>query len=198
MLLDLALAALILGRVHGLDMPRRHADRHQAALLELAPVSLPYLDAVRRNGSPGASARAGTCLTSLVKEHPHWFAERLLPDNWPTLPWIDMLPEGFPERSEVQSKWLRMGSIVVAAERENTAEQDQPEIDKLRQPPHWQDYRVGTRLFIAWKLREGWTLPRVQTLLNQMRDMERDWIIEHRNNYDPPLLLPGEGVGPVR
>lgn len=184
MLLELALTACIVTRIGALDQPRKYADRAQAALIELAPLSLPFLDEVRRTGQPGASARAAGMLTSLVKVHPHWFAERMLPDGWPTLPWIDMLPAEFPNRSSVFSDYLKLGEKLEGS---------------LGDQPHWRGYRRGTQELIEQLLAEGWTIPRVQTLLNEMRDIERVWIIEHADNYDPPLRLPGQGggVGPI-
>lgn len=184
MLTELVLATAVVAHLNNLDsrdVRRVHAA--VGALTDMAPLSIPALHEGSRTLPARAGARCAAILAIVAMTYPDWFVARMLPDYWPNVPWVDMLPTGaeWPDSHTKQSFYLKAARAAGS---------------RCDGPPEWNDYRAATRLLLADLLRCGWSEQRIRNLLNDMRDNERTWIIEHGFRFNPPVLLPGQGRGP--
>lgn len=144
------------------------------SLRPLAPLVVPYLKAGCKNDDEEIAVRCKEILTDHYYAVARPLSETTKPTNWPRTPWIDMLPLDYPHRAQVLSWYL----------------------DKAREkigrkgPPHWQDYRLATKLLMRSLFEDGKSVKEVVVLLDQMAVIERNWILKNGKNYTPNLVIP--------
>jgi hypothetical protein len=154
------LSAVLDAHALGLSSPEwRTREAAAAALGGLYPLSEPHLARLTRSADPEARRRAAEVVRSrtdhcdpvhrLYRE----FVEATHYRNWP---WLDSLPEGYPDRPRVLSTYRTEGMSRVGEDCEC-----------------WPQYRAGTALLCADLLRAGTPRAEVLLLLRRMVDGDR-------------------------
>jgi hypothetical protein len=137
---------------------RERAGDALSALAENAPLVVAILEQSAANGPAEMRRRAGAALAAFYAVGPRWYSK---------LPWIDMLPQDWPDRQAVIQRYLsRVRELQIGWE--------------CGEP--WLDYRVATRLLVVDLLRAGESREAVQRLLDAMAENERVYIMR-RNAY---------------
>lgn len=150
-------------------------EKSHAALSRLLPLSLPALQQATRSDDVETAVRAGQLVKWHYQDTAHDKAAKAKPKDYPYLPWIDRLPKGYPDRQAVIYYWL--AQVRIQGNYGGGA-------------PHWEDYRLATRLFIEELYADPLTAGKVQSLLDGMVKSEILWIVANATNYNPPLKLP--------
>lgn len=153
----------------------RERERAHIALTHL----LPHSETALRKSLTSQDIETRVRADSIIKQ---WWtdtaeakADNILPTGYKLLPWIDQLPKAYPKREEITQQYL------IAA---------QHKIGR-KGPPLWEDYRLGTKLFIRKLFGDGADKRDVQKLLDQMRDSEIEWFESwNGKNYKPRLVIP--------
>lgn len=140
----------------------------------LQQFAIPYLIQSQESQYPEVTCRAASLITSYHQRHAAELATNLLPDNYPCLPWIDELPDDYPDRCELITQFLS---------------RSRKELGTFGSPD-WTDYRHATRLFLEHEFANGCSIEAARRLLNQMVVNEREWIRDHGKGYNPPVTLP--------
>lgn len=175
MLTSYALALVICTHISNLDHPAyRTRERAYGVLWVMHPVALPYLEGGQGSQRVEVAARCRELVAKIrYGEQAAWLT-RARPKNYPVLPWLDMLPDDYPGRWEILQGYLNEARLAVVQDG----------------PPHWQDYREATRLYLLHLQRQGFKAYQAVELLEQMVVHERAWIQKHRLHYTPNLEEP--------
>ncbi len=153
------------------DFQTRTLAHHQ--LEQLLPIAGPYLLRASSDPNPEIAARA-----AVLSEKWSWqVAEAIKPTKWPYLPWIDSLPQGYPNRFCVISEYLSMVGCCVG------------ETYGGGGPPHWPKYRCATKFYVQKLLIEGKEVEQVQSLLDSMVTYEKNWIKQHQHGFKFPAEM---------
>lgn len=100
-----------------------------------------------------------------------------LPRFYHNHPWIDMLPQDYPDRYKVIDKYLEMSYSTLYF--------------KPSYSPHWPNWRHATYLFITDQYKnKTMTYPEMVDLLDRMALREREWTKKYQNYYKEKLSLP--------
>jgi len=137
---------------------REHATAELVALLERQPALLSVLERAAESGPAEIRRRARLVLTAYYSVGPSWYGR---------LPWIDMLPQDWPDRQDVIHCYLSRAR--------------QLQLEWLCYET-WLDYRVATRLFVIDLLRNGHSRDEVRRLLDAMAENELVYLMR-RNAY---------------
>ncbi len=154
----------------------QYREREQANqnLRKMGVLAVPYLQSAQQHKNPEIAIRSTFLLTTFYRAHADRLASQASPTDWPHIPWLDMLPQDHPNRDSVVSYYL------------NRAQQ---KIGRHGSPT-WQDYRLATQMYIHQMFINGHSPQSVQTLLNQMAEAERKWILANGQRYNPPVPMP--------
>lgn len=158
--LTLLLLVLSLGSPSWPEREKAHALL--AAHLAAAEPALRWGEA---SGEPEIRARCGVLLDQWAAA----LAPKLRPAGYPWTPWIDGLPAGYAERTELIAYYLRM------------VDANFPE--PMGGPPEWPRYRQATVYWLQDRLRAGVPLAELQALLEAMADYEKRWIVQHQHGF---------------
>lgn len=168
---------LILGLLAQLGHPSwQKRELAQVKLKHLLPLAITQ-DYLKQGKSSKDCEVAVRCKHVL---HAYWVqtapakAKTTLPKGYHKLPWIDMLPEDYPNKEEVIRAWLEVARNTVG----NTG------------PPKWADYEYATYLLLLEEYQFGISPTEAETLLDAMVANEKKWIKKYGANYDPPLTVP--------
>ena len=135
---------------------RFHArEAASAALVRLVRADdghalLPRLHAATRHADPEVARRAECVVAEFYN---------LRPSRAPLVPWIDMLPAAVKDREALIREYCRRGH----------------EAGCPANAPRWYNYRFATSLYVGDLLRAGTTRSKVQKLLDEMADAERQY-----------------------
>lgn len=83
----------------------------------------------------------------------------VLPSNYPTLPYIDMLPKDLPGSEADQKTFLDQARALMGT-------------DSTSFDTDWPDYRYATSLYTIELRKRGWSKKQVRGLLDQMAEIE--------------------------
>ncbi|MCS7167921.1 MAG: hypothetical protein RMI91_02890 [Gemmatales bacterium] len=119
------------------------------------------LEHVALSSCPEAARRARLLLAQF-----YW----LEPTSYLVMPWIDMLPEDWPERKAVIETYLGRARQL---------------LDTSYYRADWPDYRLATTLYVSDLLRQGMPRLMVQRLLDAMVERE---IAYRQSRGMPPLV----------
>lgn len=155
----------------------RYADRERAtaALYKMMPQAESYLKDVRQYPDKEISIRAGLLLSRYYREQSHIWADKILPEKYNRMPWIDKLPLNVPDREDVMRMYLNMAN----------RSKDLPSSQA-----GWQVYRFATKLYVKDLIESGRTREEIVQLLNEMAKVEIEWIRKYGHQYNPPIELP--------
>jgi len=147
----------------------RQREAAQAALQQLAPFVVHRLHAVEKTKDREVATRVRRILDRYYAQHATVWANNTLPTDYPRLPWICELP-----------------STVDQERAQYYLEQARSQIG-VHGPPHWDDYRLATRLLIEDLY--GSRVPRRQVIvvLDRLAEAERSWIVNFGHRYHPPV-----------
>lgn len=158
-----------------LGSPRyRERERANELLHRLSPLAAPYLKAAKQHNDLEIADRSYRILARYYAVRAEHLAEKTRPSEWPRIPWLDMLPDNHPDRQAVVQYYLAQ------AHEKNCA----------KGPPHWDDYRLATKLYLQQLFRDQHDADKIRSLLDQMAASEKQWLIKNRDRYNPPLEMP--------
>ena len=181
----LAVPLLVLLPLADLDSESfRRRDQASARLWQHIDLSYPYLQIVEKSdrATSEAQSRAKALTMKYRAMHARAWASTTRPKAWPRMPWIDMTPRDFPDRTDVVWSCLDEARLTLPS----------------GSAPHWPDYRLATEILVERLYRDGWTKERIVDLLDEMGRIEGEWIDVHGRNYDPPLVRPDKPAPPPK
>jgi hypothetical protein len=144
------------------------------SLHQMAPLILPYLESARLHKDVEIARRSELVLVSYYEQAAAQFTKKARPSRWPCLPWIDMLPKDYPDRTLIVEYFLAQARDKVGR----------------KGPPDWDDYRLATELYLNYLFQKQHKLDDAIDLLDRMAGAEEKWITDNGKNYSPPLKLP--------
>lgn len=112
----------------------------------------PLLEKAIKNKDPEISYRAGMVLKKYYY---------ILPKNYPYIPWIDMLNDDTPNKKEIVKKYLDMAP--------NNIEHSSSVAFR------YFNYRIATMFYCVDLLKSGMKRSKVQEILNEMAEKEKEW-----------------------
>jgi hypothetical protein len=142
---------------------RECAQRRLAAWGRLA---VPHLQLAERHPDPEVQRRTAILLAPYAAEIADRRAHALMPTSWPRRPWLSGCESLTYHLSEARHHVLSTG------------------------PPDWPEYREATRLWVRSRLLQRRPVEEIRLKLDRMAQEERWWILQHGENYNPPLKLP--------
>jgi hypothetical protein len=153
-----------------------YSKREQAtqALTQLAPLIVPYLESAKAHRDTETARRAKLILAGYYELAAARFTEKARPTRYPRLPWLDMLPRDYPDRTAIVEYF-----VTQARERIGR-----------KGPPDWEDYRLATQLYLHHLFLNQQPLDGAIELLDRMATSEEKWITENGKNYSPQLKVP--------
>jgi hypothetical protein len=177
----LVLTALVAAPVGGLASPSYRAREIAEARLGRALPLAPGVAVAAAETHPDREVRerAGKVVRAWGGAPPQGQAEQARPTTWPRMVWIDMMPANFPGR------WEMVSELLAEARRQGTRDTG---------PPEWEDYRAATILLCERLYAEGWSEQRVTEFLNEMGQIEQQWIEDNKGRYGG-LKQPERGPG---
>lgn len=149
-------------------------EKAHAALSDLLPLSLPALQKAEKSSDVETVVRAGQLVRWYYQDTAHEKAAQAKPKDYPYLPWMDRLPNDYPNRNAVIYSWLCQARIQGSFS---------------DGPPQWESYRAATKLFIEDLYSDPLTAGTVQGLLDGMAQSEIQWIVANKDHYSPPLKV---------
>jgi hypothetical protein len=129
-------------------------------------VAAPHLHQAQSHHDPEIATRA----KKLYQQWAWQVADTIKPTNWAYVPWIDSLPQDYPNRCDVIQNHLSL------ADGDNDA-------------PTWSKYRNATKLLVYELLCQGKSLSEVNALLHTMVAREKCWIKNSQHAYKFPEAL---------
>ena len=165
-------AVALIAQLGSPDYRQRELATNQ--LVRFSPLAVPHLQAAQSNKNPEIAIRSTFLLTTYYRKNAAQLTEKVRPNGWPHLPWMDMLPHDHPDRDSVVSQYLQRA---------------QSEIGR-HGSPDWKDYRHATRLYVQKMFANGHSMKAVQATLNRMAKAESDWITANGKRYNPPVQMP--------
>lgn len=127
-------------------------ERASAALRQCLPVAFSQLRAAARNGDPEVAWRSRNLLDD--------YYSCLRPTAYATIPWIDMLPPDYPNRTEIMAKYLALTG--------------------RSQDSDYSSYRQATLLYVRDMVENhGWEPSRAVQLMDSMVPHEKAWLDSH-------------------
>lgn len=112
-----------------------------------------------KNSDPEIAARCKAILKPGRDAAAAKYLASLKPAGWIKYPWIDALPDDYPQRWDIISGFL-----------------DQARFGKkFTSGWPWHDYREATALFLKWRIGEGDCEPKIRKLLEVMGQREMEW-----------------------
>ena len=170
----LLLDSMIIGLVADLGHPRYQVREDAAAAIRaLAPMAVPKLEEARRHQDPEIAHRADRLLVDYYSARADFLAPRILPTDYPCLPWLDMLPSDYPGREVVIRTYL-----------------EQVRMESTVAPSSWSNYRQATRYFVRDQLVAGRSPGEVIQVLDQMVTQEKAWLDRNKHNPNLAATLP--------
>jgi len=149
----------------------RQREAASAALQRLAPVAVRRLQIAEHCSDREVSTRARQILDRYYAENAAAWANSTLPSTYHRLPWMAELPAEYADG---------LGQFYLQRARREVG---------MQGPPDWQDYRLATRMLVEDLYRERMPRERIVEILDQLVNVERDWVTHHGQRFDPPLSM---------
>lgn len=147
-------------------------ERASASLAGMMPQAESYLKDASSHPNKEIAVRSELLVSKYHREQAVIWSEKILPDKYARMPWIDKLPLDVPNRDGIMSWHLSKAYKVTAGYQ------------------GWPAYRVATKLYVKDLIGSGRTKKEIVQLLNRMADVEIKWIREYGQKYVPPIELP--------
>lgn len=147
----------------------RQRESATAMLHKIAPIVVQRLHVAERSEDREVATRARQILDQYYAANAPVWAANTLPSNYALLPWIAELPSEQPEG--IGQFYLQRARRLVG----------------MHGPPDWQDYRLATKMMIEDLYSQRVPRERIILILNQLAEVEREWIAQNGQRFDPPL-----------
>jgi hypothetical protein len=143
-------------------------EKATAQLKKLPPSASSVLKWATKHKDPEIAARSH----KLWQEHCWGRAQVLMPTRWPYVPWIDSLPYTAEGRYAIINSYLDLAGWEAGAGATGA--------------PLWEKYRKATKIYIFHLLVRGSSEEYVITLLDDMAQYEKGWVLKNRHSYSFP------------